>query len=68
MSPQFWVPQYSGKTSVLENEDTILICNQKKTINHAYMEARALGVVPEESKLNFFHTIELSTKYLKEGL
>ena len=36
-------------------------------IHTRYMEARSLGAVPQESKLKFFYTIELSVKSLKEG-
>ena len=30
MSPQFWVTQYIRKTNNLNNQITILICDQKK--------------------------------------
>ena len=30
MSPQFWVTQHFKKTNVLNNRNTILICNKKK--------------------------------------
>ena len=33
MSPQFWVTRYFRKNDILSNQNTILICNQKKLSN-----------------------------------